>query len=1490
MKGLMHALERRSTGTKMLLVFAVSALVLSGLGTSNFLELRLLTDHLQQSYDAHMVAVSSAKTAQIDGLKIAVELRQALVTRDANSRAKAVQAIAQSSLSRENAVATLKRGALQPEDLARMAVFEMESAQFRIHMNQALALLDQGRSLEAENLAATPDFRAPGIAARLALAGITTSLERQARLARDAALESAHVANQRALFFLGGGLLTIAWMGALITLSIRRPAGRVRRAVQQLARANLDIVVPHTDFSNEIGALAGSVQVLQDGARLQARQSWQKTQLAQAAAELQTATDLGELAQVLFSTMAPVLQIGHGVFYAFEEDPQHLRLLGSYACLTPDLPRPFLALGEGLVGQVALERRPVILSEPPPDYLQIGSSLGQAAPHTIAVLPILRNGHLLGVLELATLSGFGTREQDLLDGLLPIVAIDLEILQRGAKTQALLEETKAQTQVLMDQAVTLEEQADELDAQQRALARTEAWFRSIIESAPDGMLVTDWRGCITLSNPKLEAMFGYAPGELIGQPIEVLVPESGRGGHVARRDGYLAEGVDRAMGGNNRELRGLRKNGETFAVDVRLSRLPLIEGRGLCVCASVRDATERKLVEQRMQSALTDAQQSKQLIHEVLNNSPNDIYIKDLEGRYLMVNKNFANYLHKHLQLEPQQVLGHRLSEFVGAAGDRWGEETDAQVREKGALIEYEHTVVRSEALEVRMDFKFPLRDTQGQINALCVIGRDISDTKRLQRETEQARRVAEEATQAKSEFLANMSHEIRTPMNAIIGMSHLVLQTALDKKQRNYVEKVHRSGENLLGIINDILDFSKIEAGRMTMERIDFRLEDVMDNLANLVGMKAEDKALELLFNTAPDVPTALCGDPLRLGQVLINLGNNAVKFTDAGEIVVGIEMVSEDEAGVELHFWVQDTGIGMTPEQCAKMFQSFSQADASTTRKYGGTGLGLVISKNLVELMQGRIWVESELGRGSTFHFHARFGVQAEPQARRVYRAEDLTGVRVLVVDDNSAAREILSTMASTFGLAVDTARDGRQALAMMAEADAGATPYDLVLMDWKMPTMDGVDTVRRLQAEQLQQVPTVFMVTAYGRDEAMGSAEQRGVQLSAVLTKPVTASSLLEAIGEALGRSGTPETRASEKASSHGEAMAQLAGTRVLLVEDNDLNQELAIALLRSAAMEVVLARHGREALEILALDAAFDGVLMDCQMPVMDGYAATRAIRQNPAWANLPVIAMTANAMAGDREKVLQAGMWDHIAKPLHVASMFATLAKWIKPKAAVVVRADTTWPAATDDPRNWPSLPGIDTAAGLNITMGNAGLYRRLLLKFLDGQSAFVAQFRQAQTDTDRSAPTRLAHTLRGTAGSIGAGGVQQAAAALEAACRAGLPSQQLDVLLTDVGQQLGQVLAGLAALRGSAVAGPEPTAAVLPASTELATALTQLRELLVGNDALAMERLDELLELARGTRLAPTLERLAMELARFDFDAALNTLDATWDDPDGQKE
>jgi signal transduction histidine kinase/CheY-like chemotaxis protein len=664
------------------------------------------------------------------------------------------------------------------------------------------------------------------------------------------------------------------------------------------------------------------------------------------------------------------------------------------------------------------------------------------------------------------------------------------------------------------------------------------------------------------------------------------------------------------------------------------------------------------------------------------------------------------------------------------------------------------------------------------------------------------ARDAAEAASRAKGDFLANMSHEIRTPMNAILGLSHLAMHSGLTPRQHNYVQKVHASAESLLGILNDILDFSKIEAGKLDIETIAFDLADVMDNLAGVIGLKAEEKDLELVFVQPADLPAALIGDPSRLRQILLNLCNNAVKFTERGEVAVAIEVLDREWDAVQLRFVVRDTGLGMSDEQCTRLFQPFEQADASTSRRYGGTGLGLAISHRLTQLMGGEIGVRSEVGRGSEFHFDLRFALQpGAARGPRVLRHAAFAAIRTLVVDDNRCAREQVLGMLDALGMHADAVAGGDEALERLVLADADRTPYDLVLLDWKMPGMNGLECAERLRRLPLsrRRPPSVLMLSAFSRDEVLQRAQERRIVFADMLTKPVTPSSLFDSCCKALGLApvfvGSVNRRDRLLVHTH----AALRGARLLLVEDNAINRELALDLLSNAGIEVQVAGDGREALDILSR-GSFDGVLMDCQMPVMDGFTAARAIRQRPQWRDLPVIAMTANAMVGDREKVIAAGMNDHIAKPIKVDEMFATLVRWVRPRRGA---EGGDQPAAMSQGADELDLPGITPDAAIPELRSNRRLYRRLLRRFRSEQGDFAASFGAARAVGDHDQAMRLVHDLHGLAGTLGMPALRHAAHALKQAGQHAATDAEIDLLLGEVAQQLEPVLAGLVALEGS---------------------------------------------------------------------------------------
>ena len=1133
-----------------------------------------------------------------------------------------------------------------------------------------------------------------------------------------------------------GIILSFALASYLLHVDVVRELWSVRDSIQSLAAGKLETEIPFLNRKNEIGEISRSLSTLQQGARERETQSWLKSETASTALRLQSADDFSAFSSSLLSRISECIPLLYGCFYlADDATPVHLRRVGTFAQHHSAQPASY-GLGEGLVGQAALERRTIAITANGNDSLHVNTGLGNVLAGSLLFIPVVRHERLIGVLELATASPLSERQQTLVETLLPAVAANAEIL-----------------------------------AAKQALAASEKQFRSIFENAQIGINFFSIDGKDHFANRALVNMLGYSVEEL---------------------------------------------------------------GR-LDVWDTITDPEERE--------------------------------------------SNAATF-----------------NELLAGKRDE---------------LEYEQRLIHKDGHVVIVDGRFSLiRDTAGRPKLVVYLAEDITSRKKAETEIIEARDLAEKATKIKSEFLANMSHEIRTPMNAIIGMSHLALKTDLNPRQKGYVRKIQQSGQHLLGIINDILDFSKIEAGKLTVENIDFDMEKVLENVTNLISEKATAKGLELIFDIDPRVSMHPKGDPLRLGQILINFCNNAVKFTEKGEIVVKARVQEEDDGGQLVYFAVSDTGIGLTEEQMSRLFQAFEQADASTTRQHGGTGLGLAISKKLAQLMGGDVGVTSEVGKGSTFWFTAYLG-RGDGAARRASRP-DLRGRRVLVIDDNAQAREVLSSMLLSMTFLVDEAPSGSEGVELVRQAAARQQPYDVVFIDWQMPGIDGIETGRQIRALNLTPPPHLVMVTAYGREEVLRKAEQTSFEN--VLIKPVTPSMLFDSVVDVLGGSQTSSQQPT--VAPGGEIdLAPIRGARILLVEDNELNREVALGLLEDAHLHIDVAEHGAAAIQQISRNP-YDVVFMDMQMPVMDGITATKAIRSNPQFARLPIIAMTANAMDRDRELCLAAGMNDHLAKPIDPPKLFATLLRWVPARSAASAASSIPAPSgsvASSDPylsrpntnpssqaeseeRGIPlptaaaaessgalSIPGIDTATALKRTGGNRKRYESLLQRFAESQASAVSDIRNALEVHDAPTAMRIAHSIKGAGANLGANPLSDAAAKAEAAIDtntgvdAALASLSalLDLTVASIRSALPNELAGApgtGSAPGMSSTNGDPAAVLAP--------LTRLKQLLANDDGEASDFLLELRPTLSRILTPAELDSLSTHVGNFAYSDALQSLAA----------
>ena len=670
------------------------------------------------------------------------------------------------------------------------------------------------------------------------------------------------------------------------------------------------------------------------------------------------------------------------------------------------------------------------------------------------------------------------------------------------------------------------------------------------------------------------------------------------------------------------------------------------------------------------------------------------------------------------------------------------------------------------------------------------------------------AKKVADEANAAKSNFLANMSHEIRTPMNAVLGLTELALKTDLTSKQKDYLNKILISGTSLLSLINDILDFSKIEAGKIELDLTDFDLEQLLTNISNQLNLKAEEKGLELLFFIKNNISYTLTGDSLRIGQVLTNLIFNAIKFTQQGEIVVKAELETDSNINNEegtLLFSVQDTGIGMTQEQQCKLFQPFSQADNSTTRLFGGTGLGLSISKYLIEMMGGSIHVESEPGKGSTFFFRIKVGIKIDSSKEQFIIPQELQSMRVLIVDDNDTAREILDNTLKYFTFDVTQASSGKQAIQIIEKNNINnKTQFKLILMDWKMPGMDGIETTNRIKNNSnISFIPTVLMVTSYDREDLKQKAE--GADISAFLVKPVCPSLLFDTILNVFGFMNNKKDFISIQQSEKTIDLQYVKGAKILLAEDNKINQQVATEILEHEGFIVTPVNNGQEAVEKVR-QFKFDVVLMDIQMPVMDGYNATKEIRKlNLENCNVPIIAMTANALKGEREKCLAIGMNGYVTKPIDHTKLFSTLSQCIEHKERIIP-AGLKNNADESTHIEFSTIEGIDTESGLKRIYGNKTLYKKMLKEFHARYDKADQTIRDLLISGDVEKCDLFAHSIKGVTGNIGAKDLHVTANELEMAFKK-KNFENVNTLLDRFEKQLSIVIQSIAKLKLSEING-----------------------------------------------------------------------------------
>lgn len=1244
----------------------------------------------------------------------------------------------------------------------------------------------------------------------------------------------------------------------IFKVSVVRPLRCLSSAIEGVTNGRYEQAIPYKDWNNEIGQLANNLDKLRIGVAEHSKFLCVKTEVGNIAEGLLAATTFSEFSVALLSRLRGRWGITQCELYFADKTQEIFANVNGTAfnwdyfdSSSPCYPDArFVFSGNE-------------------DAMQLTAPMGaRNVDGSRLILPVIRQEKILAVLELVLSEPRDGQVESFMEELLPVVGQNMEILSSSLQIKELLDKTCAQANSLVVSQAQLVAHKNDILAALKSVKQSQAQLVDMAESLSVGVFqlcfFEDGSQLFTFTSQRMSELLGVSVDNIIRNPESLWRNIDLQDAARARTE--VSDVLVRMFGGQEHEQTEVQLHAIVGEHDCYLnfcSHYKLLPDRIVQLTAYIEDVSEKR------RAALALAEQERRL-RVIMDNLPCMVTLRDAEGRYLMGNRFFENVY----ALKTENILGKTQAEVFPGVIIRECMEDKACVGETGTTQTFECTHTFADGSEhLLRTTDIALMDSSNRMTGVVSLSLDVTEQHAAASYLEHAKLIAEEANKAKSEFLARMSHEIRTPIHAILGLAHLALNSDLTEKQREYISNIQLSGNILLRVIDDILDFSKIEAGKMVIDEVSFSLTEFIERIYSVISVKADERDLEIIFDIDATIPHNLVGDPLRLSQVLINYASNAIKFTEKGHVLLSVKEVERSAERMLLRFAVTDTGIGLDESQSSDLFNAFTQADGSISRNYGGTGLGLAICKRLAELMGGEVGVNSVLGQGSSFWFTAwvRLG---EQEACPIDDAlmQDLQNLRCLVVSENSEVKRTLSTTLESFSCDVSTVSNGEEALDALDKA-GDDNPFLLVLLDSKKSDNECIAVANRIRLKVSRDTFVVLLVTGCHNEDIAREAKDVGV--NAVLAKPVNSSTLFDTVMEALGKKVSSKKTDASSQGARLKGQPKIYDAKILLVEDNEINQKVAMEILRQAGLTVQVANNGFEAIEAVKKND-FDAVLMDIQMSGLDGLSTTRRIREleKPGVAELPIIAMTAHAMAGDRERSLEAGMNDHLSKPIRPDKLLATLVRWIKHgKRKTFVHPELPG-ESSGAPLPHMDFPGLSVTQGVSRVGGNRTLYRNLVAKFAADYGDALAMMRAERDRANMTEVASLAHSLKGVAGNIGAMDLSRAAGKLEM----GIKNESVtEELFEQFSCSLENVLTSIRLFE--AVDSHLAVDSHVPESSSLSSLLAEISRLLESDVPQAIAKVRDLDGVELPAALEDDFARLQKSVGNFDIEDASQAIE-----------